>query len=80
MKRGRRLIRIFRQWSLGGFSEQASFQIYLGKLAAAQAALASFYEARFCWDQKRAAAILMKDPNSESFGAFWSRAKKPVFE
>ena len=25
-------------------------------------------------------AILMKDPNSESYGAFWSRAKKPVFE
>ena len=25
-------------------------------------------------------AILIKDPNSESYGAFWSRAKKPVFE
>ena len=25
-------------------------------------------------------AILIKDPDSESYGAFWSRAKKPVFE
>jgi uncharacterized protein (DUF736 family) len=25
-------------------------------------------------------AILMKDPHGESYGAFWSHAKKPVFE
>jgi uncharacterized protein (DUF736 family) len=25
-------------------------------------------------------AILIKDPDSESYGAYWSRAKKPVFE
>ena len=52
-----RILPQLRQWSLGGFSEQAAFQLYKDRIAATEKILADFYGKQFAWKAPKAESM-----------------------